>query len=108
MEQEPRSIDTSPMTTPERLSRRAALRRAGAGGLVAAGLAFGATRHGSVAADHDDDATPGMIPRIQEAYVAAWSSRDAARVAALYTDDVEFEQVATVSSRKDWRNFARS
>jgi steroid delta-isomerase-like uncharacterized protein len=73
------------------LSRRTLLRRLQGGGLAAAGLALAP---GLVAAQASPMASPGAIPpRLQE-WAAALSSDDAARAAALFTDDALLEDLA--------------
>jgi steroid delta-isomerase-like uncharacterized protein len=73
----------------EGASRRALLRRLGAGGL-AAGVGLTVSR-GLARAQATPSAATAPIPA---AWAAAWTSHDSARVAALFTEDGTYEDLA--------------
>ncbi|MGH2560270.1 MAG: nuclear transport factor 2 family protein [Thermomicrobiales bacterium] len=75
-------------------SRRVALRRLG-GGLAAVSIAGTGFRTAPAAAQ---EGTPVALPPFLEEWVAAWSSGDTPRVAALYAEDAVLEDVATGAS----------
>ena len=69
-----------------RLSRRAALRSAVGGGVVA--FAAGAAPRASA------QATPTAVPPIVERWAAAWNAHSPEQMAALFTDDGVYEDLA--------------
>jgi steroid delta-isomerase-like uncharacterized protein len=69
----------------DRLSRRAALRGAVGGGVVA--LAGGTARASA-------QATPTAVPPIVERWAAAWNAHSPEQMAALFTDDGVYEDLA--------------
>jgi steroid delta-isomerase-like uncharacterized protein len=74
------------------LTRRAALRRLGVGGLLAASVTLGPGRLRLTAEEAGEiEALPSVIKE----WAAAWSAADLDRVMALYTDDAFFEEVPT-------------
>ena len=72
-------------------SRRQLLRRLGRGGLAAAAVA---THGGAPALAQTPAASPGAMPTVAEAWAAAWNSHDPAQMAALFTPDGLYEDMA--------------
>ena len=75
-------------TTNRRRDRRSML--GGAAGVAATGLV---TRLGAPTKAAAQEATPGPMPPLLEAWAAAWSSGDVDQLVALYTPDALYEEV---------------
>ncbi|HEU0116020.1 MAG TPA: ester cyclase [Thermomicrobiales bacterium] len=83
----------SPLASP--ISRRAAVGRIGVGG--AAALVAARAVGSALAQDASPVASPAALPPLLQSWIDAWNTSDAKAIAALYTPDGVYEDVASAT-----------